>query len=112
MTTRFSCDFSCKTEAMPHFWEHCVGSGHATLALRADWRAQLKQCHEEPGFRHFRFHELLDEGWIAPACFGIDQGLVMMIENARSGLSWKLTRNSTLIKRGLKALGFAGGWLQ
>ncbi|MEO9091068.1 MAG: glucoamylase family protein [Rhodanobacter sp.] len=44
-----------------HFWEHCVGSGHATLALRADWQAQLKQCHEELGFRHVRFHGLLDD---------------------------------------------------
>jgi hypothetical protein len=53
------------------------------------------------------------EGWVAPACFGLDQGLVvMMIENARSGLTWEQTRNSTLIKRGLKALGFAGAWLQ
>ncbi|TAL85405.1 MAG: hypothetical protein EPN74_08530 [Rhodanobacter sp.] len=52
------------------------------------------------------------EGWIAPGCFGIDQGLVvMMIENARSGLIWELTRNSAVFKRGLKQLGFAGGWL-
>jgi xylan 1,4-beta-xylosidase len=61
MTTRFTCDFSSKPEAMPHFWEHCVGSGNATLALRADWQAQLKQCHEELGFRHVRFHGLLDD---------------------------------------------------
>ena len=51
-------------------------------------------------------------GWVAPACFGIDQGLVvMMIENARSGLIWELTRNSSVVKRGLKKLGFKGGWL-
>lgn len=61
MTTRFTCDFSSKPEAMPHFWEHCVGSGHATLALRADWQAQLKQCREELGFRHVRFHGLFDD---------------------------------------------------
>lgn len=61
MPTRFTCDFSSKPEAMPHFWEHCVGSGHATLALRADWQTQLKQCHDELGFRHVRFHGLLDD---------------------------------------------------
>lgn len=61
MTIRFSCDCSKDPEALPHFWEHCVGSGHATLALRADWQAQLKQCHEELGFRHVRFHGILND---------------------------------------------------
>jgi xylan 1,4-beta-xylosidase len=36
-----------------------VGSGHAPLALRADWQAQLKTCHRELGFRHVRFHGIL-----------------------------------------------------
>jgi len=61
MTTRFTCDLSDAAQSLPHFWEHCVGSGHATLALRADWQAQLKECHEELGFRHVRFHGLLDD---------------------------------------------------
>lgn len=61
MTTSFSCDCSKDPENLPHFWEHCVGSGHATLALRADWQAQLKQCHDELGFRHVRFHGMLDD---------------------------------------------------
>lgn len=46
---------------MPHFWEYCVGSGHATLALRADWQSQLKQCREQLGFQHVRFHGLLND---------------------------------------------------
>jgi xylan 1,4-beta-xylosidase len=61
MTTRFTCDASAKPRALPHFWEYCVGSGRAALALRADWQAQLKQCHEELGFRHVRFHGLLGD---------------------------------------------------
>ncbi len=44
---------------MKHTWEHTVGSGHAELALRADWQAQLRRCHTELGFRHVRFHALL-----------------------------------------------------
>jgi hypothetical protein len=53
------------------------------------------------------------EGWIAPACFGLDQGLViMMIENARTGLIWELTRNSPTVMNGLRKLGFAGAWLE
>ena len=51
-------------------------------------------------------------GWVSPACFGLDQGLVvMMIENARSGLIWELTRSSPVFRRGLRNLGFEGGWL-
>lgn len=52
------------------------------------------------------------EGWVAPACFGINQGLVaMMIENARTGMIWELTRNSAVFRKGLRVLGFHGGWL-
>lgn len=42
-------------------WEHTVGSGHASLALRADWQAQLRRCREGLGIRHVRFHGLLDD---------------------------------------------------
>jgi xylan 1,4-beta-xylosidase len=61
MGTRFTCDCSARPQAFTHFWEHCVGSGRAALALRADWQAQLKQCHADLGFRHVRFHGLLDD---------------------------------------------------
>lgn len=55
----FSADLCGTVEQLPHFWEHTVGSGHAPLALRADWQRQLKQAHDELGFRHTRFHGLL-----------------------------------------------------
>ncbi|HVT11440.1 MAG TPA: glycosyl hydrolase [Fimbriimonadaceae bacterium] len=55
----FRCSLAGEAKPLPHFWEHTVGSGHAPLALRADWQAQLKRCHEELGFRHTRFHGLL-----------------------------------------------------
>lgn len=61
MATRFTCDYRGKPEALPHFWEYCVGSGRAALALRTDWQAQLRQCREELGFRHVRFHGILDD---------------------------------------------------
>lgn len=57
----FSCDFRGAATALPHFWEHTVGSGHATLALRADWQRQLRRCRDELGFRHVRFHGLLSD---------------------------------------------------
>ena len=59
--TQFSCDLGGVPEAFPHFWEHTVGSDHAPIALRADWQAQLKRCHEELGFRNVRFHGLLSD---------------------------------------------------
>ncbi|HTU26322.1 MAG TPA: hypothetical protein VMF30_13035 [Pirellulales bacterium] len=49
------------TGRFPHFWEHTVGSGHAAMALRADWQSQLERCHRELGFRHVRFHALLSD---------------------------------------------------
>jgi hypothetical protein len=57
----FRCCVTDKSAALPHFWEHTAGSGHAPLALRADWQRQLRQCHDELGFRHVRFHDLLSD---------------------------------------------------
>jgi xylan 1,4-beta-xylosidase len=55
----FNADLSGAATPLPHFWEHTVGSGHATLALRADWQAQLARAHVDLGMRHVRFHGLL-----------------------------------------------------
>ncbi len=52
------------------------------------------------------------EGWISEGCYGLDQGLlVMLIENHRTGLIWQLMRNSPTIRTGLDKAGFRGGWL-
>jgi xylan 1,4-beta-xylosidase len=61
VTATFSSDLSGRVTDFPHFWEHTVGSGHATLALRADWRAQLKQAHDDLGMQHVRFHGILGD---------------------------------------------------
>jgi xylan 1,4-beta-xylosidase len=45
----------------PHYWEQCVGSCHAVMGLREDWRAQLAKCHRELGFQYVRFHGLLND---------------------------------------------------
>ncbi|MDQ3415500.1 MAG: beta-xylosidase, partial [Verrucomicrobiota bacterium] len=57
----FHCRLTDRPTPLPHFWEHTIGSGHATLALRADWQRQLRRCHEELGIRHVRFHGLLSD---------------------------------------------------
>jgi hypothetical protein len=52
-------------------------------------------------------------GWRSEGCFGLDQGLiVMMIENHRSQLIWKLMQKSPYIRMGLRRAGFSGGWLK
>lgn len=61
MAVSFSGDLNTAATPLPHFWEHTVGSGHATLALRADWQLQLKRTHDELGMLHTRFHGILDD---------------------------------------------------
>ena len=52
------------------------------------------------------------QGWISAGEFGLDQGLtVLMIENFRSGLPWRLGRANPCIRAGLRRAGFEGGWL-
>ena len=43
---------------LPHkkHWQFCVGSGHALLALRADYARQLKFIHDTLGIERVRFH--------------------------------------------------------
>jgi len=51
-------------------------------------------------------------GWISQGYYGLDQGpIVMMIENYRSGLLWRLMRRCPSILMGLRRAGFTGGWL-
>ena len=50
--------------------------------------------------------------WVTPYHFGIDQGpVVLMIENYRTGLLWKVMRRCALVLSGLRRAGFAGSWL-
>ncbi len=50
--------------------------------------------------------------WISQGYYGLDQGpIVMMIENYRSGLTWRLLRQCPYIRMGLRRAGFTGGWL-
>lgn len=46
---------------LPHFWEQMFGSGRANLALRADYRADLRKVKGVTDFRYVRFHAILDD---------------------------------------------------
>jgi hypothetical protein len=51
-------------------------------------------------------------GWFDGDYLGIDQGpIVLMIENHRSDLVWRLMRGNEHVVRGLCRAGFTGGWL-
>ena len=52
-------------------------------------------------------------GWFDGDYLGIDQGpIVIMAENYRTALIWKLMRDNPYVVRGLCRAGFAGGWLE
>jgi xylan 1,4-beta-xylosidase len=57
----FSADLGGTPIPLRQPWQWCVGSDHAVTALRADWQAQLRQAHADLGFRHVRFHGILDD---------------------------------------------------
>jgi len=51
-------------------------------------------------------------GWISHAHFALDQGpVVLMIENYRSGMLWRLMRGCPFVVTGLRRAGFKNGWL-
>jgi hypothetical protein len=51
-------------------------------------------------------------GWVSPWNYGLNQGpIVLMIENYRSELVWRLMRTCSYVVAGLRRAGFAGGWL-
>lgn len=51
-------------------------------------------------------------GWVSKGEFGLDQGMiVLMVENYRSGLPWRLGRANPFLRTGLRRAGFKGGWL-
>ncbi|HJU07817.1 MAG TPA: glucoamylase family protein [Rhodanobacteraceae bacterium] len=51
-------------------------------------------------------------GWVSPWHYALNQGpIVLMIENYRTGLIWRLMRECAPIRLGLQRAGFEGGWL-
>ncbi|NML63622.1 DUF3131 domain-containing protein [Hymenobacter sp. RP-2-7] len=63
----------------------------------------------------YGFYDAFSEAhhWVAGSHLAIDQGpIVVMMENYRSGLLWKLFMNSPEVQRGLKKLGFESPYLK
>ncbi|MBA4142705.1 MAG: beta-xylosidase [Nitrosospira sp.] len=69
MVAEFKSSLAGASVPLAHSWEHTVGSGRALLAMRADWREQLLRAHTELGFRHVRFHGVLDDDMGTLICY-------------------------------------------
>ncbi len=57
---RVEVDAKAAGVAFPHFWERMFGSGHAVLALRADYRHDLDMVKQATDFTYVRAHGILD----------------------------------------------------
>ena len=54
--------------SLPHFWEECVGSDRAIVAMRAQWQEDLLRVKNEVGMKSVRFHGLFcDEMGVFPS---------------------------------------------
>ena len=81
--------------------------------FRENWGEMMSQygisCSFNPTFPSDSGNHV---GWVSNGHFGIDQGpVILMIENYRSGLIWRLMRRCPHVVTGLRRAGFAGGWL-
>ena len=59
--TSFQINTSSPSRSFSQPWKFAVGSGHAKLALRTDWRIALNKTTSELGIRAVRFHGLFDD---------------------------------------------------
>jgi hypothetical protein len=77
--------------------------------------AALRHFLKMPKFwGRYGFTDAFNEtrGWHADTYLAIDQGpIVVMIENYRSGLLWKLFMTVPEVQRGLSKLGFTSPYL-
>lgn len=83
---------------------------HSMEALRHFYDVMRAQIWGEYGFTS-AFCEARD--WFSDDYIGIDQGpIVIMIENHRSGLLWKLFMSCPEVQAGLRKLGFESPYLE
>ena len=95
-------DLASAGQPLPHLWSRCLGSGHAALTLRADWRDTVRNARKELGLEMVRFHGILDDD--------------MSVSLSRGVHSW-LNVDSTvdfLVSEGMRSvieLSFMPDWL-
>lgn len=80
-----------------------------SMAAMKNWYLNKKQIWGRYGF-YDAFSN--DANWFPQRYLGIDQGpIVVMMENYRSGLLWKLFMNDTDVQAGLKKLNFKSPYI-
>jgi hypothetical protein len=78
----------------------------------------MRYFYEELGNKIWSKYGFVDgfsihHNWYAKSHLAIDQGpIIVMIENYRTGLLWKLFMNISDIQSGLKKLGFKSPWIK
>jgi len=85
--------------------DHCLHQAKLTQFNSYGFKASFNPTHPgEPGNPY--------GWWVSPWHFGLNQGpIILMIENYRTGLLWRLMHNCPHIVTGLRRAGFGGGWL-
>ncbi|MEO5814091.1 MAG: glucoamylase family protein [Gemmatimonadaceae bacterium] len=84
---------------MAHMWRLHLGGDHPY-----GFRTAYNPTYPDPAGSA--------RGWVSPYHCGLNQGpIVVMIENYRSGLIWRLLRGHPRVVAGLRAADFNGGWL-
>ncbi|MEO7116011.1 MAG: glucoamylase family protein [Caldimonas sp.] len=79
--------------------------------LHSDGTSESDALIQASGF-NATVREAGPNGWVSEGTFGLDQGMiVLMIENYRSGMPWRLGRANPCVRSGLHRAGFRGGWL-
>jgi hypothetical protein len=58
-------DLTSPTTPFPHYFSKCLGSGHALLTLREDWRKTVTRARTEIGVENVRFHGLLNDDMVS-----------------------------------------------
>ena len=84
---------------------HCIHQAKLTEFNSYGFKASFNPSHPgSPGNPY--------GWWVSPWHFGLNQGpIILMAENYRTGMLWRLMRNCPSIAIGLRRAGFTGGWL-
>ena len=58
---RIEIDLRAPAHPFPHYWERVFGSGRAVLALRDEYRRDMREVKKITEFQYVRFHDILDD---------------------------------------------------
>ena len=84
---------------------HCIHQAKMTQFNSYGFKASFNPSHPGSADNPYGW-------WVSPWHFGLNQGpIVLMIENYRTELLWRLMRQCPYIVHGLKQAGFTNGWL-